>query len=228
MVDGEQAAELWAMVPGSAFRLPRAGPLRVLGAYSKFANRYRITFVSENRIADALGWYYGPKKIPNRRNVIKHRATLLNLEFMVDAGLRLVPGANRTWVKAYLIAPYSQEQRLDLTMRSFVVHDAFKTHATMRSPRTHIQRVTETDTEEQNGKSAASSPLRGSQPPSEQNQRRSEEEEPVHPSETTTQQQALDEIAAFEAERKERMRQVAVGEVESPWALAGADQDDAE
>jgi hypothetical protein len=42
----------------------------------------------------------------------------------------------------------------------------------------------------------------------------------VHPSEPTTQQQALDEIARYDRERRERMRQVASGAVEPPWAGA--------
>jgi hypothetical protein len=68
---------------------------------------------------------------------------------------------------------------------------------------------------------AASLPADAGSPPQEPNPGRSEEEGQVHPSEPTTQPQALDEIARFEAERKERMRQIAAGEGE-PWAWAGA------
>ncbi len=66
----------------------------------------------------------------------------------------------------------------------------------------------------------ASLPLRGSRPPEEPNQERTEEGAQVGPNEPTTQQQALDEIARFERERREWARQVAAGEADSPWAPA--------
>jgi hypothetical protein len=41
----------------------------------------------------------------------------------------------------------------------------------------------------------------------------------VHPSEPTTQQQALDDIARFERERKDWARQVAAGATSPPWTV---------
>jgi hypothetical protein len=67
---------------------------------------------------------------------------------------------------------------------------------------------------------ATSSPSDDGSSPQEPNPGRSEEEDQVHPSEPTTQQQALDETARFERERKQWARQVAAGEVEPPWAVA--------
>jgi hypothetical protein len=67
---------------------------------------------------------------------------------------------------------------------------------------------------------ATSSPADAGSSPQQSNPCRSEEEDQVHPSEPTTQQQALDETARFERERKQWARQVATGEVEPPWAVA--------
>ncbi len=170
-VEGEKC-ERWGMVPLSALTLPKAH-MRVLFAYSSFANRHRVAIVGENRIAQELGWFYGRDKTPNRRNVNRIRTPLIELGFMVDAGIRQVPG-HKAWVRSYLVAPYTQAQFVDLSMRQFLVRDASTPTAPMRPRLTHIQKV---QTIEQTDRPDASSPLRGSRPSSPDEERSEEEEE---------------------------------------------------
>jgi hypothetical protein len=66
---------------------------------------------------------------------------------------------------------------------------------------------------------ATSSPSDDGSSPQEPNPGRSDEEDQVHPSEPTTQQQALDDIARFERERKDWARQVAAGATSPPWTV---------
>lgn len=170
-LDGE-TGERWAKLPTSALGLPKP-QLRVLFAYSRCANRFRVATVSENTIATDLGWFYGKNKTPNRRNVIRERDALVAGRFMEDAGVRRVPGADKVWVRSYLVAPYNDQQYLDVlsrraltggdnpsTMRRFRRDDASVSPATMRPSATHIQRSTEDRTEH----SSASPRLRGSRP----------------------------------------------------------------
>jgi hypothetical protein len=134
------------MMPASALDLARP-EMRVLFAYSRFANRWRISMVGENRIAEELGWFYGPKRLPNRRNVQKARDRLIADGYMVAAGPRRVPGTKNTWVKSYLVAPYDDASRMNAslggTMRRFGVDDASFSNTTMRRPATHNQRFIE-------------------------------------------------------------------------------------
>jgi len=143
--DGGSSGQ-WAKMPASALELRRP-EMRVLFAYSQFANKWRISMVGENRIAEELGWYYGPKRLPNRRNVKKARDRLIADGFMVEAGPRRVPGTKNTWVKSYLVAPYDDASRMNAslvgTMRRFGDDDASFSNTTMRRPATHIQRFTE-------------------------------------------------------------------------------------
>ena len=165
---GDGVKERWAMVPSAASGLPVA-QLRVLVVYSRFANRWRISFVSENRVAAELGWYYGKDKTPNRRNVARARRGLEDLGYIVDAGIRRIPGSTREWVRAYLVAPYQSDQRVDLeirkvltpesTMRQFWRDDASVSNVTMRQLGTHIQRFTDLGTENGNGASSSASRL---------------------------------------------------------------------
>jgi hypothetical protein len=143
---GEQGVQgTWAKMPAEAVHLPYT-QMRVLYAYSRFANRYRLTYVSENRIAEELGWYYGKKRLPNRRHIKPHRDALIENGFMVNAGKRTVPGEDK-WVSSYLVAPYTQEQLFDVkmrqalapSMRRFSKPDAPIPLHSMRLPRAHIQ-----------------------------------------------------------------------------------------
>jgi hypothetical protein len=109
--------------------------------------------------------------------------------------------------------PLSPRNRVSAD-RNRVSADIFARHETGSALTPEVIEVSKEES-----RPATSSPSDDGSSPQEPNPGRSDEEDQVHPSEPTTQQQALDETARFERERREWARQVAAGAMSPPWAV---------